>query len=104
MHVCARSGSEFLDPSSVTQYEVQVGHRYTVHVCARLGVPCLIGSELLDPSTATQCEVQVGHRQPVHVCARNGCILARCVRSVGSELLDLSTHAQVVVHGCNVKK
>ena len=36
-----RSGSELLDPSTVTQCEVQVGHRYTVHVCARINAPLL---------------------------------------------------------------
>ena len=38
-----------LDPSFVTQCEIRVGHRYTVHVCARSG------SEFLDPSSVTQC-------------------------------------------------
>ena len=41
MSALARSGSELLDPSTVTQCEVQVGHRYRVHMCARMGVCAL---------------------------------------------------------------
>ena len=42
--MCARMGalrslgSELLDPSTVTQFEVQVGHRYTVCMYATLTV------------------------------------------------------------------
>ena len=42
-HGCAlaRSGSELLDRRTVKQCEVQVGHRYTVYVCARMVAPSL---------------------------------------------------------------
>ena len=36
-----RSRSDLLDQSTVTQCEVQVGHRYTVHVCACITAPLL---------------------------------------------------------------
>ena len=75
-----------LAPIHNTKCEVQVGHRYTVHMCASMGVPHPLVSELLDPSNVTQYYVQVGHRYTVHVCARNGCILARS----GSEILEIS--------------
>ena len=67
VHVCARSGSEFLDPSTVTQYEVQVGHRYTVHVCARLGVPCLIGSECGTELGSNNSEPERAKRASAHL-------------------------------------
>ena len=43
VYVCtlALSGPEFLDPSTVTQCEVQVGYRYTMHVFTRMSATSL---------------------------------------------------------------